>query len=38
VHEAYHIAEWKATEKKVDRISRQIAEVLWKQGYRRISQ
>ena len=37
VHEAYHIAEWKATERKVDRISRQIADVLWSQGYRRTS-
>ena len=34
VHEAYHIADWKAGEKKVDRISREIAEVLWRHGYR----
>ncbi len=37
VHEAYHIADWKAREDKVDRVSRQIADVLWSQGYRRIS-
>ncbi len=37
VHEALHLGDWKASERKVDRISRQIAEVLWKQGYRRIS-
>lgn len=37
VHEAYHLADWKAREDKVDRVSRKIADVLWSQGYRRIS-
>jgi hypothetical protein len=37
VHEALHLGEWSLPEKKVDRISRLIADVLWKQGYRRIS-
>lgn len=36
VHEAYHLADWNAREPKVDRVSRQIAELLWAQGYRRI--
>jgi hypothetical protein len=35
VHEALHIADWKASEGKVDRISREITAVLWKQGYRK---
>lgn len=35
VHEALHLADWDLPEKKVDRISRKIADVLWKQGYRR---
>lgn len=35
VHEALHIADWKAGEGKVDRISREITAVLWKQGYRK---
>ena len=37
VHEACHLADWKASERKVDRVSRKIADVLWSQGYRRIS-
>jgi hypothetical protein len=37
VHEALHLGDWKAPEKKVDRISRKIADVLWSQGYRRTS-
>ncbi len=35
VHEALHIADWSAPEAKVDRVSREITEVLWKQGYRK---
>jgi hypothetical protein len=35
VHEALHIADWKASEGKVDRISKEITAVLWKQGYRK---
>lgn len=35
VHEALHLADWKASEGKVDRISREITAVLWKQGYRK---
>lgn len=35
VHEALHLADWKAGERKVDRVSREITEVLWKQGYRK---
>lgn len=35
VHEALHLADWKATEAKVDRVSREITAVLWKQGYRK---
>lgn len=35
VHEAMHLADWKAGEKKVDRVSREITAVLWKQGYRK---
>lgn len=35
VHEALHLADWKAREEKVDRISREITAVLWKQGYRK---
>ncbi len=35
VHEALHLADWKAPERKVDRVSREITEVLWKQGYRK---
>lgn len=37
VHEALHLGDWKAPERKVNRISRQIADLLWSQGYRRIS-
>jgi hypothetical protein len=37
IHEAQHLGDWKAREEKVDRISRKIADVLWKHGYRRIS-
>ena len=35
VHEALHLADWKAGEGKVDRISREITDVLWKQNYRK---
>jgi hypothetical protein len=35
VHEALHIADWKAPEGKVDRVSREISELLSKQGYRK---
>lgn len=35
VHEALHLADWKAGERKVDRVSREITAVLWKQGYRK---
>lgn len=35
VHEALHLADWKAGEVKVDRVSREITDVLWKQGYRK---
>lgn len=35
VHESLHLADWKASEAKVDRVSREITEVLWKQGYRK---
>lgn len=34
VHEALHLADWKASERRVDRISREITDVLWSQGYR----
>lgn len=37
VHEALHLADWQAPESKVDRISREITEVLWKQRYRKKS-
>ena len=35
VHEALHLADWRAGEVKVDRVSREITAVLWKQGYRK---
>lgn len=35
VHEALHLADWKASEAKVDRVSREITAVLWNQGYRK---
>jgi hypothetical protein len=35
IHEALHLADWKASELKVDRVSREITAVLWKQGYRK---
>lgn len=35
VHEALHLADWKMSERKVDFRSRKIADVLWKQGYRK---
>jgi hypothetical protein len=37
VHEALHLGQWSLPEKKVDRISRLITDVLWSQGYRRTS-
>ena len=37
VHEALHLADWPAGERKVDRVSREITDVLWKQGYRKKS-
>jgi hypothetical protein len=34
VHEALHLADWKASERKVTARARYIARILWKQGYR----
>lgn len=35
IHEALHLADWAMSERKVDNRSRKIADVLWKQGYRK---
>jgi hypothetical protein len=35
VHEALHLADWKLSERKVKFRAKYIAEVLWKQGYRK---
>lgn len=35
VHEALHLADWEATERKVKYRAKYIADVLWKLGYRR---
>jgi hypothetical protein len=37
VHEGLHLADWKASERKVDNLSRQITDLLWSQGYRKTS-
>lgn len=37
VHESLHLADWKMSERKVDFRSRKIADLLWSQGYRKIS-
>lgn len=34
VHEALHLADWKASERSVTRRAKYIARVLWSQGYR----
>lgn len=36
VHEALHLADWKMSEKKVTNRAKYIADVLWRDGYRRI--
>jgi len=35
VHEALHLADWKMSERKVKYRAKYIAEVLWRQGYRK---
>lgn len=37
VHEGLHLADWKASERKVDNLSRKITDLLWSQGYRKTS-
>jgi hypothetical protein len=37
VHEGLHLADWKASERKVDSLSRKITDLLWAQGYRKTS-
>ena len=35
IHESLHAENWAATEKVVERVSREIADFLWRLGYRR---
>ena len=37
LHEGLHLSDWKAREPKVDRVSRELTDLLWSQGYRKTS-
>lgn len=37
IHEALHLAKWDLPEAEVKRISTEIGEVLWRDGYRRVN-
>lgn len=38
VHEALHLADWNIPEDKVVQLSEFVSPILWKAGYRRVSQ
>lgn len=38
IHESLHLAKWDLSEAEVNRISTEIGEVLWRDGYRKVIQ